>query len=269
MDKHQALMNLIRTFPSAVLAFSGGVDSTLLAVVAGDVLKDKFLAVTAVSPTYPEDQLDEARQLAKKYNLRHQVIFTNEFELPEFVSNPPDRCYYCKSALFEELRKLADEKGYTVILDGANLDDNQDFRPGHRAAREMGVRSPFQEVGMTKVDIRELSKALDIPTWNKPAYACLASRIPYGSSITPEILKRIGEAESFLASLGFREFRVRDHFPVARIEVSPAELDSAWHQKKAVSQKLHQLGYSFVTLDLDGFRSGSMNETLKLDSLGK
>lgn len=269
MDKYQALKDLIGRFPSAVLAFSGGVDSTLLAVVAGEVLKDRFLAVTAVSPTYPEDQLDEACKLAAQFNLQHQVIYTHEFESRDFVSNPPERCYYCKSALFQELRQLADKKGYAVILDGANLDDNQDYRPGHRAAREMEVRSPFQEVGMTKADIRELSKTLGIPTWNKPAYACLASRIPYGSAITPEILKRIGAAEAHLASLGFREFRVRDHFPVARIEVSPAELDSAWDQKNAISRQLHQLGYAFVALDLDGFRSGSMNEILKIDSWGK
>jgi pyridinium-3,5-biscarboxylic acid mononucleotide sulfurtransferase len=263
VDKFQALKDLLQSFPGVVVAFSGGVDSTFLAVVAHSVLGERSLAITAVSPTYPEHQLSEARSLAAKYGLRHQIIYTNEFELSDYTSNPPDRCYHCKLALFQELRRLADREGLGLILDGANVDDLSDHRPGHRAAKEMEVRSPLQEVGFTKSEIRAFSKELGLPTWDKPAYACLASRIPYGRQITPEVLNRIDQAESYLASLGLKEVRLRDHFPVARIEAGPAELDQAWEHRAEIAQKLHQLGFPYVTLDLDGFRSGSMNEVLK------
>jgi uncharacterized protein len=266
LDKLKQLKDLLQALPGAVIAYSGGVDSTFLAVVAKDVLGDRALAVTAVSPTYPEQQLSEAQALVARFGLKHLVIHTDEFEDANYIANPVDRCYYCKSSLFKELCRLADERGWGVVLDGANMDDLSDHRPGHRAASELGIRSPLQEVGLTKQEIRDLSKDLALPTWNKPAYACLASRIPYGSKITPQVLKRIDLAESFLSSLGLVQFRVRDHFPVARIEVAGHEMDLAWQSRAKMSAKLHELGFTYVALDLDGFRSGSMNEILKDNS---
>jgi uncharacterized protein len=266
LDKLKQLNDLLQALPGAVIAYSGGVDSTFLAVVAKDVLGDRALAVTAVSPTYPEQQLSEAQALVARFGLKHLVIHTDEFEDVNYTENPVDRCYYCKSSLFKELRRLADERGWGVVLDGANMDDLSDYRPGHRAASELGIRSPLQEVGLTKQEIRDFSKDLTLPTWNKPAYACLASRIPYGTKITPEVLKRIDLAESFLSSLGLAQFRVRDHFPIARIEVAGNEMDLAWQSRAKISVKLHELGFTYVTLDLDGFRSGSMNEILKDNS---
>lgn len=263
MDKLQKLKDLLHSMPGVVIAYSGGVDSTFLAVIAHEVLKDKALAITAVSPTYPEQQLSEAEALAKKFGLAHRVIHTNEFDDANYVANPANRCYYCKSSLFRELCSIAGERGW-VVLDGANVDDLSDHRPGHQAAKEMGVRSPLQEAGFTKQDIRDFSKERNLPTWSKPAYACLASRIPYGSKITSENLKRIDLAENFLSGLGFIQFRVRDHFPIARIEVAADQLDTAWQNREKISSKLHELGFTYVALDLDGFRSGSMNETLKM-----
>ena len=248
------------------MAFSGGVDSTILAFMAHAALGNRALAVTAASPTYPAHQLDEAKMLASRLKLNHLVIHTDEFNCDEFLSNPPERCYYCKLELIKELRKLADEQGHGVVLEGSNMDDKYDFRPGHRAIQEMGVKSPLQEVGLTKTEIRHLSKKLRLPTWNKPAYACLASRIPYGQRITLEALRRIDQAEEFLHSLGFSQVRVRDHYPLARIEVTESELKKAWKSRKNISTRLHEIGFPYVTIDLDGFRSGSMNEVLKIQS---
>ena len=262
MEKLEALRSLLRSLDGAVIAYSGGVDSTFLAVVAHEVLGDRALAVTAASPTYPRHELAEAGEIAARYGLRHLVIETDEFADPRFLSNPPDRCYYCKLALFRRLRRLADDEGLEAVLDGANLDDLGDHRPGHRAARELGVRSPLQEAGFTKEEIRRFSKELGLPTWDKPAYACLASRLPYGTRITAEKLARIEEAEEYLRSLGFREVRVRDHSPVARLEVGRGEMEDAWRHRAEIAARLHAFGYPYVTLDLDGFRSGSMNAVL-------
>jgi uncharacterized protein len=263
LNKLEKLKELLKPLPGAVIAYSGGVDSTFLTVIAKGVLGERALAVTAVSPTYPEHQLSEAKDWVARFGINHMVITTNEFDEPKFTANPPDRCYYCKMALFQELKKIADEKGNWVLLDGANQDDLGDHRPGHRAAKELGVRSPLQEVGLTKQEIRDYSKEMSLPTWSKPAYACLASRVPYGNEITPEVLKRIDLAENFLTSLGLVQVRVRDHYPLARIEVDQAELELAWKNRGSISRKLHEIGYPYVTLDLDGFRSGSMNEILK------
>lgn len=262
MGKLAALQNLLATFPSAIVAFSGGVDSTFLAVMAHRTLGERFLAVTAVSPTYPDAQLAEARDLATQFGFPHAEISTNEFSDPDFIRNPPERCYFCKRTLFQELQRIAAEKGFAVLLAGENLDDLADFRPGHRAAQEMNVRHPLQEVGLSKAEIREFSRREDLPTWDKPAYACLASRIPYGRIITTEALARIDQAESFLLSLGFQELRVRDHFPVARLEFGKAELERAWDLRPQIAARLHELGFPYVTVDLDGFRSGSMNAVL-------
>lgn len=223
---------------------------------------EKSLAVTAVSPTFPEEQLDEAGAIATRFGFRHQFIHTNEYVEPNFVANPPNRCYYCKLIILNELRRLADEKGFREVLDGANVDDLADYRPGHQAVLEVGVRSPLLETGMTKADIREYSRQLSLPTWNKPAYACLATRIPYGTRITPDALQRISQSENFLHSLGLCEVRVRDHYPVARIEVGKDQMNQAWGQRDCIAGKLHEIGYPFISLDLNGFRSGSMNVDL-------
>lgn len=262
MEKLVKLQTILQQLPGVAVAYSGGVDSTLLAVVAHRVLGDRMMAVTAVSPTYPESQLDEAKEIAAKYGFELEIIHTDEFEDENFTANTSDRCYYCKRELLASLKAVADRRGY-VVVDGANIDDLSDHRPGHRAVKELGVRSPLQEAELTKTEIREISKAMDLQTWNKPAYACLASRIPYGTPITSEALGRIDQGEAFLASLGFREYRLRDHHPVARLEIGKGEIDRAWSMREQIAENLHQLGFPYVALDLDGFRSGSMNEVLK------
>lgn len=265
MDKLDALKNLIATFPSAVVAFSGGVDSTFLTVLVHRILGKRSLAVTAISPTYPASQLTEAQELATRFGFPHRIIHSNEFEDANFISNPPERCYFCKLALFQELDRIAKQMEFAVVFDGANYDDLADYRPGHRAADKMGVRRPLQEVGLTKAEIRDLSKEMGLTTWEKPAYACLASRIPYGRTITVEALSRIDTAESFLMSLGFKEMRVRDHYPVARLEFGRSDLEQAWQHRGQIASKLHEFGFPYVAIDLDGFRSGSMNAVLPKD----
>lgn len=249
---------------SALIAYSGGVDSTFLLKIARDTLGSDVLAITADSPTYPSQEIQEAKALAKKLSVRHLTIETEEFADSNFVSNPPDRCYYCKKELFSKLRKIARENHLNHILDGSNLDDEKDFRPGMRAAREFGVRSPLREAGFTKKDIRQLSKELDLATWNKPALACLASRFPYGKPLTKQDLGRVGKAEKLLRDMGIGQIRVRHHGHIARIEVPRGEINrflSDSFRKKLVD-KLKEFGYTYVTLDLEGYRTGSMNEVL-------
>ncbi len=249
---------------SALIAYSGGVDSTFLLKIARDTLGTDVLAVTADSPTYPSQEIQEARILARKLSVRHLTIETEEFADSNFVSNPPDRCYYCKKELFSKLRKIARENHLNHILDGSNLDDEKDFRPGMRAAREFGVRSPLREAGLTKEDIRQLSKKLDLATWNKPALACLASRFPYGKSLTNQALSRVGKAEKLLRDMGIGQVRVRDHGHIARIEVTRREINRLLSDsfREKLVEKIKQLGYTYVTLDLEGYRTGSMNEVL-------
>lgn len=230
--------------------------------MAHRILGDRSLAVTAASPTYPARCLEEARVLALQLGLRHRVIQTKECAEEDFLANPPDRCYHCKRLLFAELGRLAAEEGHRVVLDGSNRDDLGDHRPGRRAAREAGVRSPLQEIGLGKEEIRFFSRALGLPTWDKPAYACLASRIPYGCRITEEALARIDRAEEFLSATGFREIRVRDHYPVARVEIGPREMEKAWSRRAEIAARLHEIGFPYVALDLDGYRSGSLNRIL-------
>ncbi len=249
---------------SVMVAFSGGVDSTLLLKVAADVLGRKVEAVTASSPTYPEREIKAARVLARKLGVRHAVIATSEMDNPEFTANPPLRCYHCKKELMESIRSLADERGLAVVVDGQNADDVADFRPGARAAAELGVRSPLREAALTKADIRALSKRYGLPTWDRPSLACLASRFPYHTPITMEDLGRVGRAEDVLRRIGFSQLRVRHHGTIARIEIPPTEFDRLLAPKvrSRVEKALKKLGYLYVTLDLGGYRTGSMNEAL-------
>ncbi|TAK27189.1 MAG: ATP-dependent sacrificial sulfur transferase LarE [Chloroflexota bacterium] len=265
-EKLDKLKRILIDIESAVLGFSGGVDSSFLLRVAHDVLGDKLLAVTANSETYPAEELAEARDIARTVGAQHVVIDTHELDNPCFAANPPDRCYYCKHELFDELRKIADARGLKHVLDATNLDDVADFRPGRRAAAELAVRSPLKEAGLTKTEIRKYSAYLGLPTWNKPAAACLSSRFPYGAQITREGLSQVGRAETVLRGLGFGQLRVRHHDRIARIEVEPGDFQQLLdpQQRLRVVEALRELGYSYVTLDLAGYRTGSMNEVLDL-----
>ncbi|MCB7128308.1 MAG: ATP-dependent sacrificial sulfur transferase LarE, partial [Candidatus Brocadiales bacterium] len=260
--KLKTLKGIISDLDSVVVAFSGGVDSTLLAKLSHDVLGEKALAVTASSETYPPHELEAAKRLAKEIGITHLIIETKELEIEGFSDNPPERCYFCKSELFGKLRDIAESEGYASVADGANLDDTQDYRPGSKAAEELGVRSPLKEAGMTKDDIRVVSEELGLTTWDKPAYACMSSRFPYGEEITLEGLARVSAAEDFLREMGFGQFRVRHHRTIARLELAPEDFSTAMDKRTEIIDKLKEIGYTYVTLDLQGYRTGSMNEVL-------
>ncbi len=263
-EKFARLKEIIKGYGSLLVAFSGGCDSTLLLRAAHDVLGDKAVAVTARSETYPSREYEEAEKFAQELGVRHLTIDTSELAVEGFSSNPPDRCYFCKTELFHKLLELAREHGLQYVADGTSLDDASDHRPGMRAAAELGIVSPLKEAGLTKQDIREISKSLGLPTWDKPSLACLASRFPYGEEITAEKLRMVDEAESFLRGLGFRQLRVRHHDTMARIEVPEGDICKLLDQslRRQVTSKLREIGYTYVSLDLQGYRSGSLNEAL-------
>jgi uncharacterized protein len=251
---------------SLAVAFSGGADSTLVLKVALDCLpQPSVVAVIAASPTYPARELEEARSLARQLGAPVEEIETKELDDPAYVANPPDRCLYCKRELFEKVQQVARKHGLAAVADGSNADDEFDYRPGMRALDELGVRSPLKEAGIGKEQVREISRHLGLPTWDKPSMACLASRFPYGAHITRSQLKQVEAAEDFLRALGFKQVRVRHHGDIARIEVNADEIERLATKavRAQVAERLRGLGYTYVTVDLEGFRSGSMNEPLK------
>ena len=263
--KLESLKDILSEMGSLLVGYSGGVDSTFLLKVASDVLGDKVIAVTASSETYPPREVREAEKNAKMIGVKYVIIKTNELDDEKFAANPLDRCYYCKGELFSKLIELAKQYELDYVADGSNFDDLSDYRPGMAAGCELGVRSPLEEARLTKEDIRKLSRELKLPTWDKPAQACLSSRIPYGTPVSVEALSRIAKAEEFLRSLGIRQLRVRHHDNVARIEVDPENLALLVQEdtRHRVVEHLRSLGYLYVTIDLAGFRSGSLNEVLK------
>jgi uncharacterized protein len=264
-DKERALRETLSSLDAVVVAYSGGVDSAYLAYVANDTLGPRATAVTADSPSYPERHRQMAVQIAEQFGLRHEIIRTSELERPEYRANPANRCYYCKHELYTHLTRIAATRKATVI-DGNNADDRGDYRPGRQAAREFGVRSPLDEVNLGKDEIRQLARRAGMPTWDEPASACLSSRIPYHSEVTDEKLRTIERAEQALHALGFRVCRVRHHDELARIELGRAELPQALDpaMSATIVRELKAIGYRYVTIDLQGYRTGSLNEGLLL-----
>jgi uncharacterized protein len=265
-EKGRRLHDILAGYQSVLVAFSGGVDSAYLAIAASTALGPRALAVTADSPSYPDSHRRLARSIASDFGFAHEVIHTSELERPEYRANPANRCYYCKDELYGRLTTLATERGLAVVVDGNNADDRGDYRPGRQAAREHGVKSPLDEANLTKDDIRELARAAGLESWNEPASACLSSRIPYGTEVSDAKLRQIEQAESVLRDLGFRVFRVRHHDSVARLEIARSEMPRALDPEvnARLVAALKELGYQYVSLDLQGYRLGSLNEALRL-----
>jgi uncharacterized protein len=263
-SKLKSLEKILTDMQSVLVAYSGGTDSTFLLKVASNILVDKAIAVTARSETYTAREFQEAKQNAEIIGAKHITVHTNELDDPNFASNPSDRCYYCKKELFTKLYELAKQHGLSYVIDGSNCDDERDFRPGMKAAAEFRVRSPLKEAGFTKEEIRTLSKNMNLPTWDKPPLPCLSTRFPYGTPITREKVLRVASAEEYLTGFGIRQLRVRDHGDIARIEVQRADMPMFFDEKIAtqIMEKFKALGYMYITLDLQGYRMGSMNEPL-------
>lgn len=263
-DKLLRLKNIITRHRSAVVAYSGGLDSTFLLKVCRDVLgKDNVLAVTASSSTYPKSEFKEAKRITQIIDSKWMSIRSEEIDIPGFSDNPPDRCYYCKKELFGLLNDIAKKNGYKAVFDGTNKDDLSDHRPGRKAAKELDVKSPLSIAGFTKQDIRRYSKKLNLPTAEKASFACLASRFPYGISITEERLKIVDRAENILRKMGIKQFRVRFHNEIARLEVLPEDFQLIIETRKKIISAMRKIGFTYVTLDLEGYRTGSMNINLK------
>jgi len=262
-EKLERLREYLARMGRVLVAYSGGVDSSLVLKMAVDVLQKNALGVLAVSPSLPESERRDAVALAKGMGATIEVVETDEVEDPEYQSNAPNRCFHCKNHVYAALRQIADDRGVSHVLDGMNAEDAFDIRPGRAAAIKHGVRSPLNELDFSKRDVREAAKALGLENWDKPAAACLSSRIPYGTGVTTDLLKRIELAERFLHSLGFHELRARHHGDVVRVEVPESELESAMRQREAITGGLRALGWAYVTVDLDGLRHGSLNEALR------
>ncbi len=264
-EKYQTLKEYLKSLGSVTVAFSSGVDSTFLLKVAHDVLGDKAMAVTARSCSFPERELKEAISFAKENGILHRVVDSEELEIEGFSENPVNRCYLCKHELFSKMKVVAKNEGFHEVIEGSNMDDLGDYRPGLTAIEELGIKSPLRYAGLTKEEIRQLSKELELPTWDKQSFACLSSRFPYGQSITPEKLKMVDEAEQLLLDLGFSQMRVRHHETLARIEIVEEQFPKLMEKtnRELIHSRLKEIGFIYVALDLIGYRTGSMNETMK------